>query len=176
MRRCEIELLNQINSFNRDRYNRKKSAKVDVGFQKLQMEKLGMVSKDFLNHPVVMEYILFDDLLIMWHFIQVNSCEMIEKRILEITSNYNKTLTDKGIGIPPKALFSPILIRSVYLSGRPELINIFQRYLPFPKINIFIGYDIPDVIYQHQFQISAIIQDFLGSRLIYLMMRLLITS
>lgn len=117
-------------------------------FEALQNEPLGSVSRDFLEHPKVISYLASKSYssLDWWYFIQTNDLESIEKKIKKTVAHYQSQLKTKGMGVPPNELYSRTLIRQVYLSDNPALIDIFKRHLPPPHLDVFAGHAIPTTI------------------------------
>ena len=145
------------NTFFQEMINKKEH--VEQAFETLQSEKLGAVSSDFIGHSEVIHFINQQDnkSLTLWHFIQSNSLAAIEDKIKQLTDKYHEELRT-GRGIPPDELYSFRLIRSIYLSENPALIDIFKRYLPIPGVDVFKGYDIPTVVADNNVVIEQSIQ------------------
>ncbi|MFI4919439.1 MAG: hypothetical protein ACHP65_07775 [Legionellales bacterium] len=176
MRTHEAELLNHIISLNALESDRtydntlfflriEQDGIVQQAFKVLQCEKLGTVNSDFIEDPIVVAFIdkQYDESLKFWYFIHTNDPAAIEEKIKEITSKYHKEL-ERGRGIPPKELYSYTLIRSVYLSENPALIDIFKRYLPIPGVDVFKGYAIPTMVTDNKAAIEKSIQALRGAR------------
>lgn len=166
MREKEVELLRCIGRWkavasSKFEVRRKKERKVEQTFCDLQSEPLGTVTSEFLNHSAVVSFIdkSYDQNLKFWYFIQTSSLDIIEGKIKEHVAKYQEDCK-RGLGMPPGELYSHLLIRSIYLSGNQELIDIFCRYLPIPSADIFEGYEVPHVVSDKKNVVVQSVKDF----------------
>lgn len=120
-----------------------------------QNEPLGTVSQDFLNDPSFVDYVSnpVEKNLKFWRFLQTNQPSDIEKDVKEQIAKYKEGLTTTGIDMTP-IIYSRRLIRSVYLSNNAALIDIFARNLPFPSLDIFRGYPIPEIVMEKHKEVA----------------------
>ena len=115
MRTQEIELLDQIICLNTMKSDRRsfdwekillQEKTVSQAFEALQAEKIGLVSSDFIRHPMVKAFIgqqYGNRVLQFWYFIQTENLVVIEEKIKALTAEYHKDLQQYGCGIPPGA-------------------------------------------------------------------------
>ncbi|CDZ76370.1 hypothetical protein BN59_00639 [Legionella massiliensis] len=152
--------------------NLKKSDTLDnetkgVLLQLINDEPLGTSSAEFRNHPALRNH--FDekssdelDYFMLWLRIEEyisnkNDIATTQERLSSIEEALKKCMEQvtpqakaRGTSMLPVAIANSQFMRRLYTLSDESLINMFLKYLPTPRANVFKGQDLPKKIFKRE--------------------------
>lgn len=174
MHEKETRFLSTLEKLEKNRLDTMLNIDATIYLGSLKKLPLTDLTPAFLCHPTFIRYVQRnpnDKDLQFWYllasyFLHNDNTAWQQEQLLKIDlfcstaiEKYNhenfplwdpKTLVNSGCQLQPEFLNNPFVIRNIYMSQDQTLISIIQKYAPTPKVHVFAGVTVPEMIAKEQ--------------------------